>query len=74
MKYKSKCSQKPLDECLCKLFAWSVLKRSSFSINKEYLQIFFFKFIAAHLVRFFCNSVEWHHLVAAMFISTFRVL
>ena len=57
----------PFSWVICKPFA-SVFERN-FSNNLEYSQKFYFKFILTHLVRFL-NSVEWQHLVAAMFIGT----
>ena len=75
MKYKINAHKGLRSWLLCKPFAiWSVLEHNSFSINMEILvglilfQIHTYAFSSFFFS--FCNSVEWHHLVAAMFIST----
>ena len=54
---------------LCKPFA-SVLDSNSSSINLEYLQMFYFNLINTYPCSSFFNSLEWQHLVAAVFIGT----
>ena len=73
MKYKINAHKGLRSWLLCKPFAiWSVLEHNSFSINMEILVglILFQIHTYAFSSFFFFNSVEWHHLVAAMFIST----